>query len=162
MEDQRSTSFFRFEDLRVYHKALEYYGWLINQVKNADEFASKTLLTPLLDTAAKIAINIAEGSSNHNKATFVEYLKAAKAQVRQCVVFTTMAQQNGLFDQQQAEFSRNILIEMTKMVGAMVFSLQKPSNREDRNLKTNNTDKEQSFNSDIKQDDIASEFDFSY
>ncbi|MBR1627060.1 MAG: hypothetical protein IJ681_07935, partial [Bacteroidales bacterium] len=49
--------------------------------------------------------------------------------VRECVVFTTMALQNGFFSQEQAEASRTTLIEMTKMLGAMVVSLQKPYNR---------------------------------
>lgn len=96
MEEQRDTSFFRFEDLRIYDKSLEYYSWLISQVKSADEFAKKALFMPFLDSAAKISLNIADGTSYH-KSQFVNYLKYAKANVRQCVVFTTMAQQNGFY-----------------------------------------------------------------
>ena len=105
MEEQKNTSFFRFEDLRVYSKSLEYYEWLLEQVKNADEFAKKTILMPLLDAAAKVSVNIAEGSSNQ-KRQFVEYLKFAKSNVRQCVVFTTIAFQNGFFTEAQCEQSR--------------------------------------------------------
>ncbi len=124
MEEQRTTSFFRFEDLRIYDKSLEYYNWLTTQVKQADDFAKKALFMPLLDSAAKISINIAEGTSYH-KIQFINFLKNAKSNVRECVVFTTMAQQNGFFDASQAETSRTILIEMTKMLGAMIVSLQK-------------------------------------
>lgn len=125
MEEQKVTSFFRFEDLRVYNKALEYYSWLTEQVKQADDFSKRVLFMPFLDSAARVSINIAEGTSYH-KAQFVNFLKNAKTNVRECVVFTTMAQQNGLFNQEQTEFSRNTLIEMTKMLGAMVVSLQRP------------------------------------
>lgn len=58
----------------------------------------------------------------------------AKSNVRECVVFTTMALQNGYMTAEQSEFSRNTLIEMTKMLGAMVVSLQKhTSKREESN-----------------------------
>ena len=128
MEEQKVTSFFRFEDLRVYDKSLEYYNWLTIQAKQADDFAKRALFMPLMDAAAKISINIAEGTSYH-KSQFVNFLKDAKTAVRECVVFTTMALQNGFFSQEQAEASRTTLIEMTKMLGAMVVSLQKPYNR---------------------------------
>lgn len=76
--EEKLTSFFRFEDLRVYDKSLDYYTWLTAQVKNADEFSRKSILMPFLDTAARISMNIADGSSNH-KSEFVDYLKYAKS-----------------------------------------------------------------------------------
>lgn len=121
MEEQKVTSFFRFEDLRVYEKALDYYTWLLNQVRNADEFDKKTLLMPFLDTAARISMNIADGSSNQ-KNEFVEYLKAAKSCVSQCVVYTAIALKNNMITEQQSEESREMLVELTKMVGAMIIS----------------------------------------
>lgn len=135
MDEQKVTSFFRFEDLRVYHKSLEYYNYLVNQVKWSEEFAQKSVLMPLLDCAAKVSINIAEGSSNH-KAQFIEYLKLAKSAVRQCVVLTELAHQNTFFSDLQYEESRNMLMEITKMIGAMIVSLQK-NNKEDKELKDN-------------------------
>lgn len=128
MEEQKITSFFRFEDLRIYNKSLEYYNWLTVQAKQSDDFAKRVLFMPLLDATAKISINIAEGTS-YNKSQFVNFLKDAKSTVRECVVFTTMAYQNGFFTQEQEEISRTTLIEMTKMLGAMIVSLQKPYNK---------------------------------
>ncbi|MBR1627433.1 MAG: four helix bundle protein, partial [Bacteroidales bacterium] len=80
MEEQKVTSFFRFEDLRVYDKSLEYYNWLTIQAKQADDFAKRALFMPLMDAAAKISINIAEGTSYH-KSQFVNFLKDAKTAV---------------------------------------------------------------------------------
>lgn len=160
MEEQRDTSFFRFEDLRIYDKSLEYYSWLISQVKSADEFAKKALFMPFLDSAAKISLNIADGTSYH-KSQFVNYLKYAKANVRQCVVFTTMAQQNGFFTDEQTEQSRNTLIEMTKMLGAMVVSLQKRTNkRQEDSLQSDDTIKDDTPVSNSSDSDFNLNFNY--
>ena len=66
MEEQKPTSFFRFEDLRVYHKSLDYYNWLMEQVRQANELDRKTILLPLLDTAAKIATQPSQLVVNHS------------------------------------------------------------------------------------------------
>ena len=162
MEEQKNVSFFRFEDLRVYHKSLEYYKWVCSQLKSADELALKTLLMPLSDVALRISVNIAEGSSKY-KLQFIEYLKESKSNVRQCVVLTTIANQNSIFTDEQAEYSRTVLIEMTKMLGAMVVSLQKDRRKSvsdksaDRET-LSNADDEPAFN--IDADD--SDFNFNY
>ncbi|MCF0210601.1 MAG: four helix bundle protein [Bacteroidales bacterium] len=151
MEEQKTTSFFRFEDLRVYDKSMDYYSWLLNQTKEADDFSKKALLMPFLDTAAKVAMNIADGSSNH-KMEFVEYLKFAKSNVRQCVVYTSMALKNGIFSEEQSNVSREMLVELTKMIGAMIVSFQ-------RGHKYNNH-QEQEFN---KEPDFSTEsMEFNY
>jgi four helix bundle protein len=156
MEEQKPTSFFRFEDLRVYHKSLDYYNWLMEQVRQANELDRKTILLPLLDTAAKISTNIAEGSSRH-KSQFVEFLKYAKSAVRECVVLSTLAQQNNVFNEEQATKSNDMLVEMTKMLGAMVVSLQKSiASREDNNRPAENN------NNQPKEDDFNSEINFDY
>ncbi len=138
MEDQKGTSFFRFEDLRVYDKSLEYYNWVSTQAKQGDDFAKRTIFMPLMDAATKVSINIAEGSSYH-KSQFVSYLKSAKSAVRECVVLTTMAQQNGFFTEEQSQASRTLLVEMTKMLGAMIVSLQKPYSKKNSEDTTENS-----------------------
>ncbi len=133
MEEQNITSFFRFEDLRIYNKSLDYYNWLMVKVQSADEFNRKVILMPFLDTAAKISMQIADGSSNP-KSEFIEYLKFAKGLVRQCVVFTTMASTHNIFNEEDVQKSREMLMEMTKMLGAMIVSFQRSiSNRNSNN-----------------------------
>jgi four helix bundle protein len=151
MEEKRPTSFFRFEDLRVYDKSLDYYSWLIGQVRQANDFDKRVVLLPLLDTAAKISVNIAEGSSRH-KSQFVEYLKYAKSAVRECVVLTTMAKQNTIFNEEQATQSKDMLVELTKMLGAMVVSLQKSLSSRDDNRASEQTEEQPKQSSDFNSD----------
>lgn len=127
IEHEKPITFFRFEDLRIYHKALEYIDWTYKMTKNAtgDPFL-KTFFDRFINSASGIALNIAEGSSR-NKSQFVYYLKMAKSSVRECVVLSTVAQSRGFIAKQDYDDSKNHLMEMTKMIGALIGSLQRSS-----------------------------------
>jgi four helix bundle protein len=125
MEDiEKIPTFFRFEDLRIYNKALDYIEWIHNMVKFFPEGGSNGLADRFVASAQAIALNIAEGSSR-NKSQFVYYLKMAKSSVRECVVFTSVCRSLGYFSEDNIEDSRQHLMEMTKMIGALIGSLQK-------------------------------------
>jgi four helix bundle protein len=133
-EQERPTTFFRFEDLRIYHKALDYTNWVYSMTKNSgnDPFI-KSFFDRFLSSAQGIALNIAEGSSR-NKSQFVYYLKMAKSSVRECVVLSTIAQNKNFIARQSYDESKNQLMEMTKMIGALIGSLQrsvKPGEQDD-------------------------------
>ena len=124
-EHERPTTFFRFEDLRIYHKALEYVDWVyIAAQKTKDDPFMKSFFERYLVSANGIALNIAEGSSR-NKSQFVYYLKMAKSSVRECVVLSTIAQSRGFISDASYDDSKNYLMEMTKMIGALIGSLQR-------------------------------------
>jgi four helix bundle protein len=124
-EHERPTTFFRFEDLRIYHKALEYVDWVYLMAKNTkDDPFMKSFFDRFLTSANGIPLNIAEGSSR-NKSQFVYYLKMAKSSVRECVVISTIAQSRGFINDSAYDDSKNRLMEMTKMIGALIGSLQR-------------------------------------
>lgn len=123
-EQENPVSFFRFEDLRIYAKALDYVSWLHDVVPMFPPNKKEALGDMFLKSAQNIALNIAEGSSR-NKAQFVYYLKMAKSSVRECVVFTEIASKLGVMTEEQKEHSRNQLMELTKMIGSLVASLQR-------------------------------------
>ena len=124
-EQEKPTTFFRFEDLRIYHKALEYINWAYSVAKNSkDDPYVRFFFERFISSANGIALNIAEGSSR-NKSQFVYYLKMAKSSVRECVVLSTTAQDRMLFSKEVYEDSKNHLMEMTKMIGALIGSLQR-------------------------------------
>lgn len=125
MEHDKPATFFRFEDLRIYHKALEYVDWVYNAARHhAGDPITSSFFQRFLTSANGIPLNIAEGSSR-NKSQFVYYLKMAKSSVRECVVLTTIAQNQGFIDAVGFEESKNFLMEMTKMIGALIGSLQR-------------------------------------
>ncbi len=123
-DSDRVPTFFRFEDLRIYNKALEYIEWVYSMIGAIPEESSAELGSKFVLSAQNIAMNIAEGSSR-NKSQFVYYLKMAKSCVRECVVYTSLCKRMGYFSDDSVEASRNNLMEMTKMLGALIGSLQK-------------------------------------
>ena len=124
-EQERPTTFFRFEDLRIYHKSLDYIDSLYSLAADCqDEKLTKLFFDKFLASAQGIALNIAEGSSR-NKSQFIYYLKMAKSSVRECVVLSTIGQQRAYINDEEYDKSKNYLMEMTKMIGALIGSLQR-------------------------------------
>jgi four helix bundle protein len=132
MEYERpSNLFFRFEDLRIYNKALDYVSWIHSNSQHFPDNEKQGLKVKFNGAAQSIAINIAEGSGR-NKIQFIYYLKLAKSSIRECIVLTTICQKLGFLSESSVEDSRNFLIEMTKMIGALIASLQKSDRPHER------------------------------
>ncbi|MCX6231353.1 MAG: four helix bundle protein [Bacteroidetes bacterium] len=120
----KNNSFFRFEDLRIYHKAIEFVDWTQQATSYFPEDAKTTIGVPMSKAAQAIVVNIAEGSAR-NKSQFVYYLKMAKSAVRESVVYTTIAKTMHFISDETEEEGRRQLMELTKMIGALIASLQK-------------------------------------
>mgnify|MGYP003298457391 CR=1 FL=1 len=127
-QEERTVSFFRFEDLRVYAKATDYATWVSTQVGAPRTESEKNLTASFCHSAYDIALNIAEGSSR-SKSQFDHYLKIAKTAIRECVVYTEVAHNLGLMNDEQHNQSREYLMELTRMLGALIISLQRASER---------------------------------
>ena len=125
-ELEKNAAFFRFEDLRVYHKALDYIDWVNQSIAEFSDKKGDVISDKFFQSATAIAINIAEGSSR-NKSQFVYYLKLAKSAIRECIVYTSLASKRDFMDSKATEYSRNQLMELTKMIGALIGSLQRSS-----------------------------------
>ncbi len=86
----------------------------------------KFMQKSFLKSAQDIALNTAEGSSR-NRTQFLYYLKMAKSSVRECVVHTEIASRAGILSEDAKEHSRTELMELTKMIGSLIASLQRTS-----------------------------------
>jgi four helix bundle protein len=128
--NDNNQTFFRFEDLRVYHKALNYVEWVHSNTSLFPESEMQNLTSKFVNAAQAIALQIAEGSSR-NKTQFVYYLKMAKSSIRECVVYTAIARGLNYITEENFEDSRNHLMELTKMIGALIGSLQRSNNYEE-------------------------------
>jgi len=126
-QQERTGTFFRFEDLRIYHKSLDYITWLQDVTMLFPESDKSQLVVRFNDAARNIALYIAEGSAR-NKTQFIYYLRMAKSAIRQCMVYTTLSYGLNIMSESHEEESRTQLMEMTKMVGALISSLQRSLN----------------------------------
>jgi four helix bundle protein len=129
MDDEKATSFFRFEDLRIYDKALAYIEWVYEVTRFFPETGPMSIIGQrYLNAAHNIATSIAEGSGR-NKQQFVVLLKDARAAARECIVLGTAAQRLNYLTIEKADENRELLIEISKMLGALITSLQKSGRR---------------------------------
>lgn len=129
METQeRNGSFFRFEDLRIYTKSIDFCTWLSKAVKQPTNESERNLLTSFCRSAYDISLNIAEGSAR-SKSQFEHYLKISKTAIRECIAFSEIAHGLGMLADDDYEKSRELLMEMTRMIGALIISLQRGSGR---------------------------------
>lgn len=125
-EIDKAVTFFRFEDLRIYHKAMDYIEWVTRQVQLFPDHNSAGVASRFQLSAQSIALNISEGSAR-NKSQFIYYLKMAKSAVRECVVYTALSAKLDYMKESDVNESRGQLMEMTKMIGALIGSLQRAS-----------------------------------
>ncbi len=129
MENQEFIpSFFRFEDLRVYEKAVDYNVWIQINTEMFPHAETNPLVKSFVLESIDIASRISEESSR-NKSQFVNNLKEAKIAIRRCIVYTTIATKLNYFSEEQEEKSRTELMELTKMIGALIGSLQRDTRR---------------------------------
>lgn len=123
-ELEKAVTFFRFEDLRIYHKSLDYIEWIARKTFKFPAESQAGFSSRFNLAAQAIALNISEGSAR-NKNQFIYYLKMAKSAVRECVVYTALAGKLHYFSDKELDESRGQLMEMTKMIGALIGSLQR-------------------------------------
>ena len=127
-QEEKIVSFFRFEDLRVYAKATDYATWLASNLGTPRNDCEKALVNSFCHSSYDIALNIAEGSSR-SKNQFDHYLKISKTAIRECVVYSEVAHNLGFMNDEQYEQSREYLMELTRMLGALIISLQRSADR---------------------------------
>ena len=128
--EEKIPSFFRFEDLRIYGKSVDYSKWIINTLHDPRNENEKHLCQAFIRSAIDISLNIAEGSAR-NKAQLDHYLKISKTAIRECIVYSEISNRLGLLSDDELAQSRELLMEQTRMIGALIISLQRNPRRRD-------------------------------
>ena len=122
--ENTKTNFFKFEGLRIYHKSVDFTNAILSLSNTAQTTAHKIIIDQFLNEAGHISANIIEGAGR-SKAEFIEYLQKAKSNIGKCVMLCALASKQALIDETQENDIRNELMELTKMIGALILSFQK-------------------------------------
>jgi len=112
---------FKFEDLNVYQKALNYIKFVYQTTRSFPTNEVYALSSQFQRAAQSIALNIAEGSSG-TKAQFIRYLKISQGSLYECVVCTAIAFNEKYIDNKAEKESRLALMEMSKMLSGLIAS----------------------------------------
>lgn len=113
---------FKFEDLIVYQKAIEFGEIVHSQISTFPKIEDYRLSAQFARAADSIAFNIAEGSGSSD-ASFLNYLRIARDSSRECVAATTKALLRNYISFEQSEKNREILVEIIKMLTALMKHL---------------------------------------
>jgi len=109
---------FRFEDLKVYEKALDFIDLtykICEKFPNTERFALSSQFTR---AAVSIALNIAEGSSDTDK-QFNRFLQMALDSVNECVVCSTISKRQNYISEEVDSELRLKLVELSKMLTSL-------------------------------------------
>ena len=119
----KSQPFFKFENLRVYYKAVDLSVATLSICDIAITPTDKMLAQDLYKSSVLVMECLSEGASTA-KSEFVTLLQKARAAIFMCVNLSLLLRKRGVIDEVQENDLRNELMEMTKMTGALVTSLQ--------------------------------------
>ena len=123
-ETTKPTNFFKFEGLRIYHKSVDFTNAILSLSNTTQTAAQKLIIDQFVNEAGLISANIIEGAAL-SKTEFTECLQKAKQNIGKCVMICTLASKQRLIDETQESDIRNELMELTKMIGALIISFQK-------------------------------------
>ena len=120
----KDTSHFKFEDLQVYQKALDFVDFTYETVKLFPKSELYNLTSQFKRAALSIALNTAEGHGDTN-AQFNRFLQMATDSVKECVVCLTIAKRQNYITEEQDVYARLKLVELSKMINGLQKYLKK-------------------------------------
>ncbi len=120
----KSNYYFKFEDLKIYQKAIEYGELVDAQIKTFPKEETFRLASQFIRAADSIALNIAEGSSS-SRANFNRYLQIAWDSAHECVVCSTKARLRNFITVEMDEKNRELITELSKMITSYKNYLKK-------------------------------------
>ncbi|WP_299337842.1 four helix bundle protein [uncultured Psychroserpens sp.] len=118
---------FKFEDLKVYNKALEFIDMVYKTCESFPKTERYALSSQFTRAAVSIALNIAEGSSDTDK-QFNRFLQMALDSVNECVVCSTVAKRQDYFSAELDNEIRQKLVELSKMITSLQKYLKTKTN----------------------------------
>ncbi len=115
-------AFFRFQDLRVYKKILEFAQLADAHTPPASGLDGRELNGRLTEAALTAAMKIAEGASMPRE-IFIDRLRQTKTLIRECVVLIDYALIMEYLKEDKYALLMNELEKITRMIGALISSL---------------------------------------
>ena len=114
---------FRFEDLKVYQKSLNYIDLVHEWTEKFPKREIYSLTSQFRRASNSIALNIGEGEGGTTN-EYINFLRISRRSVRECVVCTTLARRRKYFSEDQELCSRKNLSELSKMLSGLMNSLR--------------------------------------
>ena len=125
----KSKYHFKFEDLHVYQKAMDFGEVVDVMVKDFPKHELYALSSQFRRVADSIALNIAEGYPGSD-AQFVKHINHAIHSANECVSCSTKAKRRNYINFEKNEENRKLISELTKMMSSLrktILARKKPN-----------------------------------
>ena len=109
---------FKFEELAVYQKAVDFVGKIHMLTKRYPSNETFNLSSQLRRAATSIALNIAEGTSRSKK-DFGRFIDMARGSIFECVTILKISLKQNYISQTEFNNLENDLVEMSKMLSGL-------------------------------------------
>ncbi|NRD19416.1 four helix bundle protein [Winogradskyella eckloniae] len=114
----KSDYHFKFEDLLIYQKAMDFGEIVDVLVKNFPNHELYALSSQFRRAADSIALNIAEGYPGSD-AQFVKHINHAIHSANECVSCSSKAKRRKYISFEENENNRKLISELTKMMSSL-------------------------------------------
>ncbi len=119
---------FKFEDLKIYQKAMD-FGEVVNElVKDFPKHELYALSSQFRRASDSIALNIAEGYPGSD-AQFVKHINYAIYSANECVSCSSKAKRRLYISFRQDEENRKLIAELTKMMSSLRKKILERNNK---------------------------------
>ncbi|WP_036841282.1 four helix bundle protein [Polaribacter sp. Hel_I_88] len=128
---------FKFEDLKLYQKALDFVDSTYKVTENFPSNENFSLTSQFRRASISIALNIAEGSGDTN-AQFNRFLNIANGSIKECVVCSSIAKRLNYISNEIDYNNRLHLEELSKMTASLKkYLMSNNKNTNNQRLSTN-------------------------
>jgi four helix bundle protein len=123
-------SYFSFQDLDVWQKAVEFANEVISVVDKLNTDRKHFRLIEQLESAVtSVAMNIAEGKGRFSKKEFVQFLYIARGSLFETITLMEIFNKRGWIDNAQYDSLGNRGDEIGKMLSSLINSIKRTSTR---------------------------------
>lgn len=126
---------YRFEDLRVWQKAMEFCTDVYSKTGRFPKEESYGLTSQFRRAATSIPLNIAEGSGCRTTKEFIQFLYIALRSQYEVVTIIRLSSQLGFLRADDAKELEEKVAEIGKLLQALINSLQKKARSEQNKTK---------------------------
>lgn len=120
------SSKFKFEELTVYQKSLDFVDDVYAMTKKFPKYELYGLTSQYKRASVSIPLNIAEGAGDTDP-QFHRYLQMAWDSIKGCVVCSTIAKRQGFITKEDDKNTRDKLSELAKMTVSLQNILKRNS-----------------------------------
>jgi four helix bundle protein len=122
---KREEKIFSFQDLKVWHKAVQFAKEVIRAIDELDAPRKHYRLIEQLESAStSVAMNIAEGKGRQTTREFIQFLYIARGSVFEVITLLIVLQEVGWINMDKVRDLQGLGEEITKMINSLIKSMK--------------------------------------